>query len=96
MASPAPEISVLHNAAAHRYEAAPDGHLSVVDYVEEDGRRVFTHTFVPDALRGRGVAAVLVRRALDDARRDGKKIVPACSYVAAFVERHAEYRDLVG
>jgi predicted GNAT family acetyltransferase len=56
---------------------------------------IFTHTFVPDALRGRGIAAVLVRTALEEARRTGRRVVPRCSYVAEFIQRHPEFRDLV-
>jgi predicted GNAT family acetyltransferase len=48
---------------------------------------------VPTADEGRGIGASLVRAALDDARKRGFKIVPACSFVAAFVRRHPEYND---
>ncbi len=87
-----PEI--VHHAAAHRYEVTVDGHLSVCEYELADGRMVFTHTEVPAALRGRGIAEKLVRTALADARAAGRKVVPACSYVAKFMERNREYQDL--
>ena len=89
------EISVRHNPAANRFEAVVDGHLAVAEYQLEDGRVVFTHTFVPPELRGRGIAEKLVRPALKWARAEGKRVVPACSYVAAFVQRHAEFQSLV-
>jgi uncharacterized protein len=88
-------VQVTHNAAAHRYEAVVDGHLSICEYEEADGRMVFTHTVVPGELRGRGIAEKLVRAALADARAAGRKVVPACSYVAKFIERHQEYQDLL-
>jgi predicted GNAT family acetyltransferase len=50
---------------------------------------------VPPELRGRGIAEQLVRAALADARTAGNKVVPACSYVAKFIERHHEYQDLL-
>jgi predicted GNAT family acetyltransferase len=86
---------IRHNAAARRYEVEVDGHLSVCEYELEGGRMVFTHTMVPPELRGRGLAEKLVRAALDDARQQGRKVVPACSYVAKFIERHAEFQDLL-
>lgn len=90
-----PLVLVRHNPAASRFEALVDGHLSVADY-EWDGRRmVLTHTRVPGELRGRGIAEQLVRAALAEARAHGWKVVPACSYVAKFIERHAEFQDLV-
>lgn len=94
--APAPSTnSVIHNAAQHRYELTVEGHRSIVEYLDDGRRRVFTHTFVPDPLRGRGIAGTLVRAALDEARRDGRTVAPACSYVAAFIQRNPEYRDLV-
>lgn len=86
---------VRHEGAARRYELAVDGHLAVCAYERVGNRMVFTHTFVPPELRGRGIAEKLVRAALADARAQGVKVVPACSYVARFIERHAEYGDLL-
>lgn len=87
---------VRHNLSASRYEIEVDGHLAVAEYVlEAEGRIVFTHTFVPPELRGRGLAEKLVRRALDDARAQDRRVVPACSYVAAFIARHAEFQPLL-
>jgi len=94
MSGPA-EITVTHDAAAGRYEVTVDGHRSVCEYELNGHRMVFTHTLVPPELRGRGMAEKLVRTALADARAAGRKVVPACSYVAKFIERHREYQDLV-
>lgn len=88
-------IAVQHNASAHRYEATVDGHSAVCDYEIDGKNMVFTHTFVPPELRGRGIAEHLVRAGLADARKSGRKVVPACSYVALFIKRNKEYQDLV-
>jgi predicted GNAT family acetyltransferase len=94
--SPSPlSPPVRHNAAASRFEVDVDGHLAVADYVVAGDQMIFTHTFVPPALRGRGIAEALVRPALEEARRTGRRVVPQCSYVARFIERHAEFRELV-
>jgi predicted GNAT family acetyltransferase len=96
MDSPAPdEVTVRHNAPASRFEAAVGAHLAVADYVVQDGRMIFTHTFVPPELRGRGLAEKLVRAGLEQARTEGRRVVPQCSYVAAFIERHREFQDLL-
>lgn len=89
-------VTVNHNVAAHTYESSADGHRAVCDYELTDGKMVFTHTFVPPELRGRGIAEALVRTALADARAAGRKVVPACSYVAVFIQRNPEFQDLVG
>lgn len=88
-------INVTHNEKEHRYEATVDGLVSVCEYEVVDDKIVFTHTLVPPELRGRGIAEQLVRSALADARAAGRKVVPACSYVAVFIKRHAEYKDLL-
>ena len=88
-------VKVQHNSEASRYEAVVDGRLSVCEYEFAGRQMVFTHTLVPPELRGRGIAEQLVRAALADARAAGRKVVPACSYVATFIDRHREYQDLV-
>ena len=88
-------VPVRHNEAEHRFEAIVDGHLSVCDYEDVDGKRVFTHTLVPPELRGRGIAEQLVRAGLADARAKGLKVIPACSYVEVFIKRHREFADLL-
>lgn len=87
-------IPVRHNPGVQRYEAVVDGHLSVCEYELDGARMIFTHTLVPPELRGRGIAEQLVRTALTEARAAGRKVVPACSYVARFIERHREFHDL--
>lgn len=86
-----PEAVVSHNSTASRFEVVLDGHLAVADYVLDGERMVFTHTFVPPELRGRGVAEKLVRAGLEFARQHGRKVVPQCSYVAVFLKRNPEF-----
>ena len=57
---------------------------------------VITHTGVPDAIGGRGIAGELVRAAFEYAKSQGWHVRPACSYAAAWVERHPEYNQLLG
>lgn len=57
--------------------------------------RIANHTFVPPEMRGRGIARQLVEALVEDARDQGFKIVPQCSYVAAQFRRHPEWSDLL-
>lgn len=86
---------VEHDEANNRFAISTDGHLAHADYTLNGERIVFTHTFVPPELRGRGLAEHLVRVALAHARLHKLRVVPACSYVAAFIERHKEFSDLL-
>lgn len=85
---------VIHNAAQQRFESTIDGHLNVADYVLSNGTLVMTHTAVHPSLRGHGVAAALVERALAFARAEGLKVDPVCSYVQGYLQRHPEHRAL--
>ncbi|MCD9086871.1 GNAT family N-acetyltransferase [Stenotrophomonas sp. SY1] len=88
--------SIQHNPAEHCFETTVDGHRAVLDYELENGVMVITHTGVPQAIGGRGIAAELTRAALEHARSNGLKVVPACAYAAAFMQRHGEYTALLG
>jgi len=57
--------TIVHDAAASRFEASVQGQLCVLDYQRRDGVLVMPHTSVPPALRGRGIAEKLVRTALE-------------------------------
>ena len=89
-------IDVTDNPAEHRYEAHLDGALAgFAQYRDGPGRRIFTHTEVDPAFEGHGVGGALASAALDDVRRIGLTVVPQCPFIAAYIERHPEYADLV-
>lgn len=87
-------MDVVHDAARHRFSTTVDGHDCEIDYRLADGVMTITHTGVPTPVGGRGIASELTRFAMDHARAQGWKVVPACSYAAAWMRRHPEYEDL--
>jgi predicted GNAT family acetyltransferase len=89
------ENEPVKNELMQRYELHLEGKVAVLAYeLQREGVVAFTHTFVPPELRGKNVAAILTKFALDDVRSQGKKVVPQCSYVATYLERNKEYADL--
>ena len=89
-------FDIRNNETETRFETTVDGHTAFSSYLREDPDRIiFTHTEVPEALSGRGIAGEIVKYALEEARAKQQKVVPACSYVAAYIKRHPEYQDLV-
>lgn len=88
-------MSVIHNAGASRFEAAPQGQLAFASYRRLGDVLVLVHTEVPAALQGQGVAAALVRSALDWARAQGLRVRPSCSYAASYMRRHPATLDLL-
>lgn len=89
------DITIQYDPANHRFSTEVDGHEAELIYRLSEGRMVIEHTGVPEAIGGRGIAAQLVKAALDHARVAGWKVVPACSYSAVYVQRHPEYADLL-
>jgi predicted GNAT family acetyltransferase len=88
-------LQVQHDPRKQRFLASVDGVQAELDYERSKGVMRLTHTGVPSTIAGRGVAAELVRTALEHARAEGLKVVPACSYVAGYIQRHPEYEDLL-
>jgi predicted GNAT family acetyltransferase len=87
------DLDVQHDEAAGKYYAVVDGHEAVCEYTRgADGTLTFFHTYVPPELRGRGIADELVRRALEDVRARGLKVVATCWFVRAYIDRHPEYQ----
>jgi predicted GNAT family acetyltransferase len=87
---------VTHNANTRRFETRSAGApLAFLNYTLEGDRITFMHTFVPDKLRGKGIAANLARVALTEARQRHWKVIPCCSYVADFIKQHPEFADLL-
>ena len=99
-----PELVVQDAPGQERYEARAGDELAGFSRYERaepgDGGSgeplfVFTHTEVDDAYEGQGVGGILVRGALDDVRSRGGRVEARCAFVRSWVERHADYQDLV-
>jgi predicted GNAT family acetyltransferase len=81
-------IAINHDPAAHRFTASVDNHLAVLDYTVDAQVMSITHTNVPPAIEGRGIAAELMRAAVSTAKSQGWTINPICSYAAAYLSKH--------
>ena len=94
-----PELTVVRQDGATRGRYVidlGDGFEAEMNYTKpRDGVLSIHHTGVPSEFEGRGIAAKLVNAAIDDARAQGNKIEPLCSYVAAQFRRHREWSDLL-
>lgn len=99
MASETPQLTITHEAlpAGGKYIATLPGE-DVTGHLEwetrEEGIHIATHTIVPKAIGGRGVAGELVKRLVADAREQGFKIVPQCWYVAKKFDQNPDWADL--
>lgn len=86
---------VRDNAAEERFELRTEQATAIIAYHREEDVLSLDHTEVPEALGGKGIGSALVKGALDIVRGRGEKILARCSFVAAYIERHPEYRELL-
>ena len=82
--------AISHYPVAHRFVIEVDGCRAQLDYTLADGVMTITHTRVPPAIGGRGIAAQLMDAALAAARTAGWSVNPACSYAAAYMAKQAQ------
>ena len=88
------KLEVVHNPSESRFETWIDGNLSKLDYIQDDKNFVITHVGVHPTSEGRGSPGEIVEVSLAYARQNSLRVVPMCSYAAAFIRRHPEYVEL--
>jgi len=90
------EYTLTHNKAENKYEYHIDGNIAHITYDNQDGVLHITHTIVPEALAGKGLAKILTIDVMKEIEAKGLKMQPKCSYTVAFVEKNPEYARLLG
>jgi uncharacterized protein len=88
--------AVVDNAERRRFELEEAGELAFANYRREGGKLVIPYVEAAPALRGTGAAGRLMEGVLAAARAEGLRVVPICSYAAAYIRRHREHHDLLG
>jgi predicted GNAT family acetyltransferase len=88
------QSAIHHDAEAHRFNTEVDGHAAHVEYELHGGTLAITHTIVPPAIGGRGIAGQLVQAAMAFALAGGLRVDPQCSYADAWMRRHPEFEAI--
>lgn len=80
----------------NRYELR-DGEkvAGFAEYTLTSDQIVFTHTVIDKEYGGRGLGSKLARHVLDDAATTGKRIVPVCSFIAAYARKHHDWDEFL-
>lgn len=85
-----------HLTEEHRYRYLVDGEVvGIADYHDVPGARVVTHTEIDPAREGQGLGGAMVQAVLEDIDAAGLRVVPRCSFVAAYLRRHPEHAHLL-
>jgi uncharacterized protein len=89
-------VEISNNGAASQWEAWLDGELAgYAEYRARPGRIVFTHTVVEPRFEGQGIGTGLAKAAVGDAIANGRRIVPVCPFIRAWLKRHPEHHEWV-
>ncbi|HET6596506.1 MAG TPA: GNAT family N-acetyltransferase [Anaerolineales bacterium] len=88
------KLEITHNPANDRFELWIDGHLSKLDYIQEGKNFVITHVGVYPEHRGQSVAAKIVDASLQYAKENALRVIPMCSYAAAYMRRNPKHMEL--
>lgn len=89
------DVKVEHEPAAGRFVIRLPGGEAILRYRLQGKTADFFSTFVPEALRGKGLAEQLAQAAFEHAKAQGWQVIPSCSYLSgAYLKRHPEYQPL--
>ena len=86
---------LIHDTNKHQFRIESEGQAALLNYHKQPGKIIFLHTEVPPAWEGRGIGSRLAKAGLEYARARNLQVVPLCPFVAAYLEQHPEYADLV-
>lgn len=90
------DVVISKNESESRYEAKIDGEvIGLIDYSDSGKIVILPHTEVDKEYGGQGIAGELTKFALEDIRSMDKQVAPTCPYVHHYIEKHAEYGDMV-
>lgn len=79
-----------------RYVTIVNGHEAEMTYSRAgETRIIIDHTGVPKDLAGMGVGKALVFAAVEDARKEGFKIIPLCPFAKAQLEKNTDWQDVL-
>jgi hypothetical protein len=87
-------IEVIHNPAASRFEVQLDGEIAMVEYMLHGSNISFTHTEVPPAHEGKGIANQMAQTALNYARDHQLRVNAVCPFIKLYIQRHPEYQSI--
>ena len=88
-------FQIINNKEKKQYEYRVDNKLAKIEYIIAKDTIYLTHTEVPVELEGKGIGSGLVLAVLEDIKLNGWTLVPLCPFVAAYLKRHQEWRELV-
>lgn len=90
------DSKIVHDQKNHRFIVNIEGNACYLNYnLPRENVIDFNSTYVPGPVRGRGIAAQLVEEGLKFAENNKLRVIPSCSYVSLYIDRHEKYQKLL-
>lgn len=88
-------MEVVNDIKGSRFVLNIDGDEVYVMYAEDKETLELYSTYTPPNLRGKGLAAIVVKAGFDYAKEKSLKVIPNCWYVREFAEKYNEYKKML-
>jgi predicted GNAT family acetyltransferase len=88
-------LELIDNREEKRYEFHLGSDTPFVEYIRAGDKIYLTHTEVPPSLAGKGIGSALIGAVLSDIKEKGLTLVPLCPFVALYLQRNPEWKELV-
>ncbi len=86
---------IIDNKEKHQYELHVGKYMARIRYNKNDSGEIqLTHTEVPAALQGQGIAGALAKGALTIIRQEGLAVIPICPFIIKYMEKNPEWKDI--
>lgn len=89
------EVNVTENKEKKRFETRVGERLALIEYIRAENKIYLTHTEVPNELEGKGIASSMVKQVLQQIKDEGLELVPLCPFVASYLKRHPEWKEIL-
>ncbi|GAB4310981.1 MAG: hypothetical protein Kow00127_00840 [Bacteroidales bacterium] len=86
---------VKNNPDAGRFELKEGDFTAYIEYKIKDNKYYLISTQVPEELSGQGIGSRLLKGSLELIEKSGYKVVPVCSFVSGWFERHPGKSELL-
>jgi len=89
------EYNLIENTDTNRFEMHIEGYVPYIEYTLKADKIYLTHTIVPKELGVRGIGSALVKQTLAIIQNRQLKVVPVCSFVEAYIDKHPKWKKLL-
>ena len=89
------DYNLVHNQAGKQYEFHIEDKIARIEYILAKNKIFLTHTEVPVGLEGKGIGSQIIKKVLEEVKKQDLILVPLCPFVAGYIKKHPEWKELV-